>query len=593
MKQNTEIGLFAKPSCKMSRIKILPEVLSNKIAAGEVVERPASVVKELVENAIDAGSTQVTVEIQKGGRTSIRVSDNGTGMDRDDALLSLERYATSKISDERDLFAIASMGFRGEALPSIAAVSDMEIVTKADAAEAGVKIHVRGGQIKDVSEVGAPRGTVVTVNRLFFNTPARRKYLKTDKTEMGHVSDTVTRLALAWPAIHFRFHHDGRPLGNWAPASRLEDRIVAVLDPGLENDLFEVSHEKGGVAVHGFAASPDVSRATSRGQYLYVNRRFVRDQLLHHAVAEGYHGRIMKGTFPVAVLFLTLPLDQVDVNVHPTKSSVRFVSPGLVHDVISEGIKAALDALSRPSWGMPRPFRPVRPPQPYTSISPSGQVRESTPMPVSVPRAVPPSTLPLWEKKDFSSWRVIGQLRNTYILCETDDGLVLVDQHAAHERVVFESLKKAYARARMATQGLLIPEKLDMSHREAGIVEELTPTLRAVGVEIEPFGGTTFVVRSVPEILAGKPIAPLIMELIDKAAEIGVSKGLDHAVEACLAVMACHGAVRAHQKMSEQEMAALLKQLDTLEDPNHCPHGRPTIIRYRTEEIEKAFKRVV
>jgi DNA mismatch repair protein MutL len=576
----------------MPRVRILPEILSNKIAAGEVVERPASVVKELVENAIDAQSTAITVEVEKGGRTAIRVSDNGIGMDRDDALLALERYATSKIFDEQDLFSIASLGFRGEALPSIAAVSEMEIVTRSESERAGVRIKIEGGHIKDVSEVGVPRGTVMTVNRLFFNTPARRKYLKTDRTEMGHVSDTVTRIAMAWPRIHFKFFHDGRSLGNWAARSSIGDRIVDVLSHDLENDLMPVDHKSGDATVGGFVASPEVTRSTSRGQYAYVNGRFVRDKLLTHAIMEGFSGKLVKGSFPVTVLFITTPPEQVDVNVHPTKTTVRFQAPQLVHDLVVTGIRKALEPLSRPSWG--RPAGKTYPPPRMLSRADQSEIRETgRPGQPSFSRPSPTHTPGLWEKKTFGSLTVIGQLHNTYILCESDQGLVMIDQHAAHERIVFEELKKGYAASKIATQPLLLPEKLELGYREAEVIEQLQDDLGRVGVDIAPFGGNTYLIRSVPQILIDAPIKRLVLEVIDTAVALGVKTGFEGAVDDCLAVMACHSAVRAKKKLSREEMEHLLRQMDMCEDPSHCPHGRPTVIRRSLDAIEKDFKRRV
>ncbi len=579
---------------KMPRIRILPEALSNKIAAGEVVERPASVVKELVENSIDAGSTQVLVEVKKGGRTLIRISDNGVGMDRDDGLLSIERYATSKIRDETGLFSIRTLGFRGEALPSIAAVSDMEIVTRTESSDVGTRIVVKGGQIKDVSEVGAPKGTMISVSRLFFNTPARRKYLKTDQTEMGHISDTVTRFVLAWPGIHFKFFHNERTLGNWSPTSHPLHRIGEVLRGGLEEYLHEVDCKTGSVTVRGFVASADITRSTSRGQYVYVNGRFVRDKVLYHAIMEGYAGHLMKGKFPVVVLFVTLPPDEVDVNVHPTKSSVRFEAPRQVHNTIAKGIAAALRPLDRLGWGQRAAPKSARGSKHYTILSSRGEISESSFQPMWKPSSPPGDVSPrLWQETTFSSLRVLGQIHNTYIVCESEEGLVLVDQHAAHERVVFESLKASYDGSKTVTQGLLIPERLELGHREASILDTLLKDLGDIGVEIEPFGRRTYLIRSVPNILAEKPAEPLIMEIIEKVAEIGVASGLHRAMDECLIIMACHGAIRAGQRLSDQEMKRLLEQLAPLEHATHCPHGRPTLIRQSLHQIEKDFKRIV
>jgi DNA mismatch repair protein MutL len=578
----------------MSRIRILPEVLSNKIAAGEVVERPASVVKELVENAIDADSTKVMVEIKKGGRTLIRVSDNGIGMDRDDALLSIERYATSKIHREKDLFSIATLGFRGEALPSIASVSDVEIVTRSASSEAGTRIRVSGGKIKEVAEIGVPKGTVISVNRLFFNTPARRKYLKTEQTEMGHISDMVTRMALAWPGLHFRFLHNGRVLGNWSPTQNPLHRVIDVMGGDLESRLYEVGYEVGNIGVHGFVVSPDIVRTTSRGLYFYVNRRFVRDKVLNHAVMEAYTGHLMKGKFPLVVLFVSVHHDDVDVNVHPTKNSVRFGAPRQVHDAVARAVSESLRKHDRPTWGQSPTAQPIRRPIPYKLSSPRGEVSE--------PRAevgfrtdgpAREATPQLWPEKAFSSLRVIGQLHNTYIVCESDDGLVLIDQHAAHERVVFESLKAAYKRSAIATQGLLVPETLELSHREAGILETLLEDLRGVGIEMESFGGKTYLIKSVPALLAGRPVKPLVMEIVEKAADIGLSSDMGRGVDECLAIMACHGAIRANQKLGEAQIKALLEQMDNVEQASRCPHGRPTVIHQSLRQVEKDFKRIV
>ena len=579
----------------MPRIKILPEALSNKIAAGEVVERPASVVKELIENSIDAESTRVAVEVKKGGRAFMRVSDNGVGMDRDDALLSLERHATSKIYNDKDLFSIHTLGFRGEALPSIASVSDMEIVTRSESADVGTRILVRGGTIREVSAVGTPKGAMISVNRLFFNTPARRKYLKTDRTEMGHISDMVTQMALAWPGIHFKLFHNDRAVANWSPTSIARHRVAEVLGSGLERHLYEVDYAGGAMRLHGFIASPQITRTTSRGLHVFVNGRFVRDKVIYHAIMEGYAGRLMKGKFPVVVMFLTMPHEQVDVNVHPTKSSLRFEAPSHVYDTTAKAISTTLQRSDRPTWGRrPTTFQPVRTPRPYRILPSHGRISEASTTPMQRSYSGPSETTPrLWKEKPFSSLRVVGQLHNTYIVCESEDGLVMVDQHAAHERVVFESLKAAYRQSDIVSQGLLIPERLELNHREAGILETLLKDLRKIGVDIEPFGGRTYLIRSVPDILAGKPVKPMVMELIEKMGEIGLASGLHRAVDECLMIMACHGAIRAKERLSDEEMKTLLKQLDTLETATHCPHGRPTLICQSLEQIEKDFKRIV
>jgi len=338
----------------MSKIKILPEILSNKIAAGEVVERPASVVKELVENALDAGSTRVVVDVEKGGRSLLRVSDNGAGMGHDDALLALERYATSKIFKDQDLFSINTLGFRGEALPSIAAVSRFNLTTRPASADSGTEIVVEGGKIKNVSEIGAPVGTMITVRQLFYNTPARRKFLKTIGTEMGHIADMVARIALGNSAVQFRLTHNGKRVKNWSAAPETFARVVDVLGSDLKSSLHAVEFCNDGISISGWISLPRASRRTSRGIYIYVNGRFVRDRIVQHALFEGYTQRLVKGQFPVAVIFIDVPPDAVDVNVHPTKNEVRFARQRDVHEAVRRAVAQTLYEKDRPGWGNAR-----------------------------------------------------------------------------------------------------------------------------------------------------------------------------------------------------------------------------------------------
>ena len=338
----------------MSSIKILPEILSNKIAAGEVIERPASVVKELVENALDAGSTRILLALQNAGKSLIRISDNGGGMNRDDALLSIERYATSKITTDEDLFAIKSLGFRGEALPSIASVSRFSMETRDARSDVGTCIQVEGGKVASVSDMGLPVGTQISVRQLFFNTPARRKFLKTTGTEMGHIVDTLSSIALAWPQTHFQLTHNEKPIKNWAMADNATDRISDVVGREVKDELLPISQSLDGITLEGWVSSGRTVRSTTRGIYLYVNRRFVRDSLLRHALMAGFSGRIISGRFPVAVLFLTIPPHTVDVNVHPTKHAVRFSEPRLVHRLIETAVSDTPQAVGSPGLARDR-----------------------------------------------------------------------------------------------------------------------------------------------------------------------------------------------------------------------------------------------
>jgi DNA mismatch repair protein MutL len=631
----------------MSKIKILPEILSNKIAAGEVVERPASVVKELVENALDAGSTRIMIDIEKGGRSLIQVSDNGSGMGRDDALLALERYATSKIYKDQDLFKIQTLGFRGEALPSIAAVSRFTLVSRDQNADSGTEIRVEGGKIKDVSEIGAPQGTMIAIRQLFFNTPARRKFLKTIGTEMGHIADKVASIALGHPAVQFRLSHNGKIVKDWPSAAAPLDRVVDVLGNDLKDTLHTIEFQNNAVSISGWISSPRVTRRTSRGLFIYVNGRFVRDRIVQHALFEGFSQRLVKGQFPIAALFLNVPFEEVDVNVHPTKNEVRFARQKDIHESVRQAVAQTLFESEKSSWSTRREFK-------NDGLGKQGRVAETTVKefgnrnseggkrkvefgirnsedgkdgpefekwnsgqtvedphriasiehPVSSPRNAHPETRDLhpatrrtqttiWQKKRFSDLRIIGQLQKSYIVCEAEGGLILIDQHAAHERILFERFNDRATNSPKTAQRLLVPESIELGYREAGVLEKLIPDLTALGLDIEPFGGNTFVVKSVPPLLTEREVKPLLTEIVEKIVEIGASSGLAEILAECRMVMACHGAIRAHQALSEAQISGLLAQLDECKNPSHCPHGRPTWIRWDIQDLEKSFKRIV
>jgi len=580
----------------MTKIRILPEILSNKIAAGEVVERPASVVKELIENALDANSTRVIIEVERGGRSLIRVSDNGNGMSRDDALLALERYATSKIYEDADLFSIKTLGFRGEALPSIASVSRFSMETRDEASPVGTGIVVEGGKIKKVSEVGAPVGTMITVKQLFFNTPARRKFLKTINTEVGHIADIAASIALGWPKVQFRIHHNGKIVKSWSSVSDPAARVADVLDSDLMNAMNRMEFGDDCFSVSGWISSPRAVRSTSRKIYTYINGRFIRDRVIQHALFEGYTGKLMKGQYPVAVLDIKVPFDRVDVNVHPTKHTVRFSDQRKVHDAIRDAVARTLQLADHRKWAIPEP-----PNQQKTAVSElvASYTGSEARIPLRVEKTaemkikdIPAKQADLWDKKRFGDLRIIGQLHNTYILCESDEGLVLVDQHAAHERILFERLKNRSTIPVKASQNLLIPETIDLGYREADILEKIIADLKEVGLEIEPFGGNTFVVKSVPGLLSNREIKPLIIEIVEKMIAFDFAPGIEGAIDQCLILMACHGAIRAHQHLSDQQIRELLKQLDECENPSNCPHGRPTWIRWSARFLEKSFSRI-
>jgi len=605
----------------MSRIKILPEILSNKIAAGEVVERPASVVKELVENALDAGATRITVEVANGGRSLIRVADNGCGMGHDDALLAIERYATSKIYDDRDLYSIRTLGFRGEALPNIAAVSRFSLVSREPSVDAGIEIMVDGGKIRKVSEAGAPPGTMVTVRQLFFNTPARRKFLKTTGTEMGHIADTLSGIALGHPRIGFRLTHNDKIVKNWASAPEAEQRVMEVLGVELQGNLFGIESENNGIAVSGWISAPRMARKTSRGLFIYVNGRRVRDRIIGHALFEGYSQRLVKGRFPVAVIFIKVPFDEVDVNVHPTKNEVRFARQREVHEAVRRTVAQALYEADRPPW------HPAETPINRADRVPnrvseavqkefgkrnwnseggrrkaelergSGNAEGGSWDPKQAAShgdsAARSAQAPIWEKKRFADLRIIGQLHNSYIICEADNGLILIGQHAAHERILFERLKTRATGSPPAAQRLLVPETIELGYREADVLAKMLPELENLGLEIEPFGGNSFVVKAVPALLAEREVKPLVMEIVEKIVQIGSGAGLVQILDECRMVMACHGAIRANQALAGPQIQKLLAQLDECENPSHCPHGRPTWIAWELPRLEKLFQRIV
>lgn len=582
------------------------------------MERPASVVKELLENALDADSKRILIEIEKGGRSLIRISDNGIGMNRDDAMLAIERYATSKIFKDDDLFAIQTLGFRGEALPSIASVSRFTLVTREKTSDTATEVTIEGGKLKKVSEIGAPPGTMVSVKQLFYNTPARRKFLKTVATEMGHIADTISTIAMGWPNVQFILTHNGKPVHDWYSTTDSFVRIADILGRDIEKQLYPVDFSNEQIDVSGWISSPRISRSTSRRIYAYVNGRSVRDRTIQHALFQGYADRLMKRQFPVAALFITVPFDQVDVNVHPTKSQVRFAQQKLVHDWIRSAVSRALSIAERPAWNpgkMEYSSRISEPKVWYGSevrgsgfgvrdqgLGVRGQRSEVKGRTVGTRDIIHPpienrkpkieNQASLWIKRPFSDLKIIGQLHNTYILCESEDGLTLLDQHAAHERIRYEQLKSSWIRSEPSAQGLLTPLSLELSFAEADTMQGLIPELKKIGFRIEPFGGKTFVVKSIPAILVNQSIQDLLSEMIETVTEIGIAHGLEKAVEKCLILMACHETVRGNQKLTMTEMQALLAQLDQCENPNNCPHGRPVWLSWSTQFLEKSFNRV-
>ncbi|HKL25229.1 MAG TPA: DNA mismatch repair endonuclease MutL [Desulfuromonadales bacterium] len=602
-----------------SKIKILPEKLANQIAAGEVVERPASVVKELVENAIDAGAGEIFVEIENGGKRTICVTDNGCGMNRDDAFLCLERHATSKIGTEQDLFALHSMGFRGEALPAIASVSRFRLQTRSLSEETGWQIYAEGGIVRQAEAVGGTAGTVVEVRSLFFNTPARRKFLKRDETEFGHIADVVSRQAMARPDIHFKLSHGGRVHLEAFRHQRLEERVAALLSRSMASEMLAFEAESGeGEMVTGLLGRPVLTRSSANYIYTYVNGRYVRDRVIQHAVLDAYRTLLERRRYPVVVLFLDLPPERVDVNVHPTKHEVRFREQGRVHDFLAKAIR---DCLRGHLTGMEKPNRAHRwddreggaaetvarshqPPAaegPATgqyfqeSLSAYSSVTEnnrSSSAKGEIASWRPDQLAPSGARSDVpEGWRLIGQYLGSYLICQRNQDLVVIDQHAAHERIGFERLKAQLSEQGIEQQDLLMPIMIDMDHRELAAINENLEHLTRLGFDIELFGGRTVAVKSVPQLLAGTDVERLVRDVTAELNETGRANLLQDAFDQVLSVMACHSMVRANQSLSRSEMESLLREMSRIDFGSHCPHGRPVFWQVPKKDVERMFRR--
>ena len=588
----------------MARIRVLPEGLTNKIAAGEVVERPASVVKELVENAVDAEARRISIEIQGRGCRSIGVVDDGFGMEEDDVILALERHATSKIEKDEDLAAIRTLGFRGEALPSLAAVSQFELTSRTRASTAGTHIVVSGGVIKKVSQCGCPPGTQVWTRDLFFNQPARRKFLKTEKTEFGHVSDILTRLALSRPEVHFSLRLRNRQVHDWPRTANLQERLAQVFSKGFSQSWLPLSHQQGSVRVEGYLSPPELHRSSSRMLFLYVNGRAVRDQLLRVAILEAYRTLLPKGQFPLGVLLLELPYQQVDVNVHPTKAEVRFQDPRGLAKIVTRAVRNALSDIERQRWTRPLAAKGWQRPVIHEEMkqAPLGNMTVAEPKHARYTARdfrtaeTSVSKYPPEEKEEkprgiFGDLTIIGQLHNSYILCEAENGLILIDQHAAHERVFFEIFRREAMGGELASQILIVPETIEITGEEAAWLEDSLPLFSRLGFGLEPFGTNTFVVRAVPAVALRQEVQRLLLELVASGCEGARSLGAEALLETLLQSLACRIAIKAGQKLGKDEMSALLQQLDGLDLSSTCPHGRPLWWKLTLEEVERMFGR--
>ncbi len=647
----------------MGRIRVLSDNIANKIAAGEVVERPASVVKELLENSLDAGATEIRVECDGGGRRLIRVADNGTGMLRDDALLAFERHATSKLCSVDELEAIATLGFRGEALPSIASVSRLVLETRSDAEQAGTRVEIAGGKIISCEELARARGTSIAVRDLFFNVPARKKFLRSEQTELTHIAQLVTHYSLAWPGYSFSLHHAAKELLAVTPVETLRERVFQVFGGATLDELIEIGgRQSGSFRVDGFISRPQIQKSNRNSIYLFVNRRLIRDRLLLHAISSAYHNLMPPASYPFALLFVDCDPGEVDVNVHPSKTEVRFRQGSLVHDFVRDSLRETLMA-SRPVASAPSPSPPgqttvegfpvpgqmaarlpyseftqaienfrfdearhVLPEQPGQAFPREARLSEFTlkpeaaaaarldfssapPIPVGFPESVSaplklpvPDThgaLPEGVNLDPSSTmahladlRVVGQIYDSFILAAGPDGLWIIDQHVAHERILFEKFLAQQAAGRVEQQRLLLPLVLQLTAPQELEYERIADDLARAGFETAPFGRRTIAVHAAPADLTPPEVERVVYEILEIAERELRSVSVDDFRRGVAASLACRAAIKINMPLDQRKMEWLLTELSRTQCPMSCPHGRPVALRYAPREILKAFHRI-
>ena len=568
------------------RIRLLPEVTVNRIAAGEVIERPAAAARELVENAIDAGATRIAVALVAGGMDRIEVTDNGSGMTGDDLTLAVQRHATSKLIDDDDLLRIDTLGFRGEALPSIGAAARLEITSRPADADHATTIRVEGGAVQAPVPSAGAKGTRVVVRDLFFATPARRKFLKSPRAEADASETAINRLALAAPGVAFRLESEGRVLFD-LPAQDRRSRIATML--GESAALIEIAGERDGLILSGYICPPTITRATAAAQTLVVNGRPVADPTLRTAVRVAFRDVIAHGRHPVVALFLDLPSDQVDVNVHPGKAEVRFRSPDAVRGLIISTLTRALGVgINAPA---PGPSLTLR--QSWYATTPGSQHRGFADMQLGLaapPVAKPSSPLP--DLADFPLGAPVAQVLDTYIIAVTGDGtLVLVDQHAAHERLTHEAIRDQMLAGSVRSQAMLLPAVVDLPPGDVARLLGRAADLALLGLELEAFGVGAILVRAMPAALGAPDPAPLLRDLADELAEMDETTALSDRLEAVIARMACHGSIRAGRRLGPEEMSALLRQMEATPRAATCSHGRPTFLKLSKPEIERMFGR--
>ncbi len=628
----------------MSIIHLLENSLINKIAAGEVVERPSSVVKELVENSIDAGAASVTIEIKNGGIDLIKITDNGCGISKEDIPIAFMRHATSKLSSIEDLGDILTLGFRGEALSSIASVAQVEMITRTENDEVGHKFVIHGGSVISESEIGANIGTVITVKNLFYNTPARRKFLKKPSTEAGYVSDVVNRIALGHPDIAIKYINNGNTIINTSGNADLKTAVLYVYGKEMAGKMLELNYEKDGFKLKGLIAKPELSRGNRSYENFFINGRYIISDTVKSAIEDAYKGKLTIGKFPVFVLNFTVPANTVDVNVHPTKLEVRFSDENLIYDIMYNAVDKVLnkaDLIPNVSWDKPKPVK--KEPVFQMNFEELEKIKESKKVPLEERTAIPKYSGnvlretyeinqednkigTISEKKAdnseemakenkpfqkasenikktdeiktsevrkpfFSNYKIIGQIFNTYWIIEQNNNMYLIDQHAAHERVLYEKFNADFKSEKNMTQMLITPVAVNLSEKEKNILIENKELLESFGFVIEEFGIGTYALRGVPYIFDEPGNISFFTDIIDMLSDKNINNIYDTKYDA-IASISCKAAVKGNDKLSYLEAQALIKELLKLENPFTCPHGRPTIIEMSRYELEKKFKRV-
>lgn len=603
----------------MSKIRVLADHVANQIAAGEVVERPASVAKELVENSIDAGATRITIEIEAGGRRLLKVSDDGEGMVRDDAILAFERHATSKIRAADDLIAIGTLGFRGEALASIASVAKVELITSTEDAAAGTRVAIEGGRMRDVKDAAHPRGTTIAMRDLFFNVPARRKFLKSEATETFHLTNLVTHYALAHPEIAFTLVNNGRDVIRAVAAKDLRERAYQIFGADFLENLLAVEGGDPQVArVTGFVSAPRDRRTTRDAQYFFVNRRYVRDRMIGRSLTEGYRSILPQGFYPAALLFVETPLEEVDVNVHPAKTEVRFRRTAAVADAVREAIR---DALARndyepqitqiPQTPMPQiqaasaavSFPPPQPRMEFVPLPTGEEIARDIEEMIRVTSAKSPAPLPPVNNAEklvsqvtpetlSNNIRPLGQLEESFIIATDDEGLLLIDQHVAHERVLFDKYRALEAERRTESQQLLVPETFDLTPAQAAVFDQFAPEFEVYGFELMRLSGRTVAIRAVPADLPpgqARNMLSELLETVDAEKKVNAPETMRDEIAASLA---CHAAIKVNMPLTPEKMRWLIDRLLQTSSPTTCPHGRPIILRLKMHDIKKGFHRI-